>query len=131
VVLDGSTGFVGVLDGWAVTKRPVTELADGDQFYQQVVIDWLKVEGVSVPKVGSVHVYRVDIEGDGVDEVFVSAAHLDESQYATKAGDYSIVLMRQVIGNEAVTKLVVGDIYRSAEREMNFPYTYSLTNLST
>ena len=127
--LDESTGFVGVLDGWDVTKRTVTELTDGEQFYQQAVTDWLKAEGVASPQVDSVHVYRVDIEGDGVDEVFISAIHLDQSQHTTKAGDYSIVLMRQVVGNEAVTKLVVGDIYRSQEPERNFPRTYSLTNL--
>lgn len=121
-------GFVGVVDVWQVTKRPVTELADDDGFYQQAVMDWLKTEGVSAPQVDVVRVYRVDIEGDGVDEVFISATHLDDSQRTTKAGDYSIVLIRQVIGNEAVTKPLVGDVYRSQEPEMTYPRTYSLTN---
>ena len=121
-------GFVGVVDGWEIMKRPVAELSDDEGFYRQTVIDWLKNEGVSTPQVDSVYVYRVDIEGDGVDEVFISAAHLDESQHTTKAGDYSIVLMRQVLGNEAVTKPVVGDIYRSRELEITYPRTYSLTN---
>ena len=126
-VLDGA-GFVGVLNGWDITKRPMTELADGEGFYQQDVIDWLKTEGVSAPQVDSVHIYRVDIEGDGVDEVFMSVSHLDDSQHTTTAGDYSVVLLRQVVGNKAVTKLVVGDIYRSPEPEMTFPRTYTLTN---
>jgi len=121
-------GFVGVVDGWGVTKRPVTELADDAQFYQQAVVDWLKAEGVSAPVVDSIHVYRVDIEGDGTDEVFISASHLDDSRHTTKAGDYSIVLLRQVVGNDAVTKLVVGDVYRSQDLEMTFPRTYSLVN---
>jgi len=120
--------FVGVVDGWDVTKHPVTELSGDGQFYGQVVSDWLIGEGVSSPQVDSIHVYRVDIEGDGTDEVFVSATHLDESQHTTKAGDYSIILMRQVIGNEAVTKLVVGDVYRSQDLEITFPRTYSLAN---
>jgi hypothetical protein len=33
-----------------------------------------------------------------------------------------------VIGNAAVTKLVVGDIHRSQEPESNHPCVYSLTN---
>jgi hypothetical protein len=126
--LDESTRFVGVLDGWDVTKRPVSELLDDEGFYRQAVVNWLKTEGVSAPKVDSIHVYRVDIEGDGVDEIFTSAAHLDVFQHTTKTGDYSIVLMRQVVGNKAVTKLVVGDIYRSQEPERNHPRIYSLTN---
>jgi len=121
-------GFVGVVDGWGITKRPVTELADEGQFYQQAVTDWLEAEGVAAPQVDSLHVYRVDIEGDGTDEVFISASRLDESQHTTKAGDYSILLMRQVIGNEAVTRLVVGDVYHSQDLEITFPRTYSLAN---
>jgi hypothetical protein len=121
-------GFVGVVDGWWITKRPVTQLPDGDGFYQQAVIDWLKAEGISMPQVDSIHVYRVDIEGDGTDEVFISATHLDDSQHTTKVGDYSIVLLRQVVGNDAVTRLVVGDVYRSQEPEITYPRTYSLTN---
>jgi hypothetical protein len=70
----------------------------------------------------------VDIEGDGTDEVFISAAHLDDSQHTTKAGDYSILLLRQVLGNEAITKLVAGDVYRSLEPEITFPRMYSFAN---
>ncbi len=122
------SGLVGVLAGWDVTKRPVTELsADGD-FYRQAVTDWLRAEGVSAPLVDSMQVYRVDLEGDGSDEVFIGATHLVDSQHTTRAGDYSIVLVRQVVGSEAVTRLVVGDIYRSQEPENTFPRTYSLAN---
>jgi hypothetical protein len=126
-VLDES-GFVGVVDGWQVMKRPVQELSGDGEYYQQVVSDWLNSEGVSDPQVDNLHVYRVDLEGDGTDEIFISASHLDSSQHTTKAGDYSIILMRQVAGNEAVTKLVVGDVYRSKELELTFPRTYSLAN---
>ena len=121
-------GFVGVADGWFVTKRSVTELSDDDPFYRQVVADWLGAEGVSFPQVDSVQVYRVDIEGDGTDEVFMSASHLDDSRHTTRAGDYSIILMRQVTGNEALTSLVVGDVYHSREPEITYPRTYSLAN---
>lgn len=122
------SGFIGVVDGWDVTKRPVTELSPNEEFYRQTVIDWLRAKDVSVPQVDSLHVYRVDLESDGTDEVFISATHLDDSQRTTKAGDYSVILMRQVVGDEAVTKLVVGDIYRSQEPEITFPRTYSLAN---
>jgi hypothetical protein len=122
------SGFVAVVDGWTITKRPLTELADEEEFYRQTVTDWLQAEGVQDPQIDAIQVYRVDIEGDGTDEVFISAAHLDDSGHTTRAGDYSIVLMRQVIGDDAVTKLVVGDLYHSREAEITFPRTYSLAN---
>lgn len=123
-----SASFVGTLDGWAVTKRPVSELLDEEGFYRKQVVEWLRGEGISAPEVDSLRIYRVDIEGDGTDEVFISAIHLDDSQHTTRAGDYSIVLLRQVVGNEVVTKLVVGDVYRSQEQEITFPRTYSFAN---
>jgi hypothetical protein len=126
-ILDES-GFVGVVDGWVITKRPATELSDDEQLYRQAVIDWLNAEGVSAPQVDSLQVYRVDIEGDGSDEVFISATHLDDSQHTTKAGDHSVILMRQVVGQDVVTKLVVGDVYHSKDMEITYPRTYSLVN---
>jgi len=121
-------GFVGVVDGWTITKRQVDELSADGEFYQQVVVDWLTDEGVKDPQFDTLRVYRVDLEGDGSDEIFINATHLDESQHTTKAGDYSIVLMRKVIGNEVVTKLVAGDVYDSKELEITYPRTYSLAN---
>ena len=121
-------GFVTVLDGWDITKREVTELSDDNEFYRQAVTDWLASEGVDAPQIGSLQTFRVDIEGDGTDEVFISATRLDDSQHTTKAGDYSIVLMRKVYENAAITKLVVGDIYRSEGLEITYPRTYSLAN---
>lgn len=121
-------GFVAVVDGWAVTKRDVSELSPDLEIYQQAVLDWLKEEGVKDPQLGNLQVFRVDLEGDGSDEIFISATHLDESQHTTKAGDYSVVLMRKVVGNDVVTKLVVGDVYASKELEITYPRTYSLAN---
>jgi len=125
-------GMIAVRDGWNITKRAVTELfVDGSangQFYQQVVLDWLAAEGVAAPRLGVMQIFRVDIEGDGTDEIFISATRLDESQHTTKAGDYSIILMRKVQGNDTVTKLIAGDVYDSQDLEITYPRTYSLAN---
>jgi len=121
-------GFVAVVDGWDVTKRDVAELSADDPLYQQAVIDWLKTQGVDSPEIGDMHVFRVDLEGDGTDEIFISATHLDESQHTTQAGDYSVVLMRKVQGNDVITKLILGDVYDSKEPEITYPRTYSLAN---
>jgi len=121
-------GMVATLDGWIITKRAVAELSADSEFYRQVVIDWLAGKGVNAPQVGSMHIFRVDLEGDGVDEIFISAAHLDDSQHTTKAGDYAVVLMRKVVGNEVVTVPLVADTYSSKDLEITYPRTYSLAN---
>jgi hypothetical protein len=121
-------GMVGVAAGWPVLQRDVEELSSENELYQQSVLAWLKEEGVSAPELGLLHIFRVDIEGDGVDEVFISATHLDDSQHTTKAGDHSVILMRKIVGNDVVTIPVVADIYHSQEVEVTFPKTYSTTN---
>jgi hypothetical protein len=121
------TGFVAVLDGWNIQKRPVSELSAEGEFYQQAVLDWLTTtEGMKEAEIGTLQVIRVDLEGDGTDEIFISATRLDGQ--ITKAGDYSIVLMRKVIENDIVTKLVAGEVYHSKDAELTFPRTYSLAN---
>lgn len=124
------TGFVAVLDGWNIAKHDVTDLSADGQFYQQVVIDWLIDQGVTAPRVGDgdFHVFRLDLEGDGTDEIFISETHLDESGLTTKAGDYSIVLMLKVEGNEDKTVLIAGDLYRGPEIVPTLPQTYSIAN---
>jgi hypothetical protein len=36
--------------------------------------------------------------------------------------------MRQVAGNEVLTRLIVGDVYNSPEPKLTFPRTYSIAN---
>ena len=126
-VLD-EAGFIGVVDGWNITKRAAAELSADVEFYQQAVLDWLADGGVDDPQPGTLQIFRVDVEGDGSDEIFISATRLDKSQHATQAGDYSVVLMRRVAGNDAVTIPLVADIYSSKEIEITYPRTYSLAN---
>ena len=121
-------GFVGVVDGWNVTNREAVELSADGHLYQQAVVDWLTAMGVAALPPNTLQAFRVDIEGDGVDEVFISATRLDESQRTPNAGDYSLVLMRKVVGNDAVTKLVAGDHSNVEQPEMPYPRTFTLAN---
>ena len=121
-------GYVAVRDGWNITKRAVAELSDGDGVYQQAALDWLKAEGVTKPELGDLHIYRVDLEGDGPDEIFISATRYDGSNQVTKTGDHSVILMRKVQGNEVVTVFIAGDVYRGPETATLLPRTYSIAN---
>jgi hypothetical protein len=121
-------GMVGVLHDWTVRQGDVQELSADNEIYKQIILDWLESQGVTSPEIGVIHIFRVDLEADGVDEIFISSTHLDESQHLTKAGDHSIVLMRKVVGNEAVTLPLVTDVYHSQQAEITFPATYSLGN---
>jgi hypothetical protein len=121
-------GMVAVARGWQVLQRVVAELDPNNELYRQIVRDWLAAEGVAAPQPATLQIVRADIEGDGVDEIFISATHLDGSQHMTRSGDYSVVLMRKVSGNEVLTLPIVGDVYTSAEEELTYPRSYTLAN---
>jgi hypothetical protein len=118
-------GMVAVVHGWPVLQRDVHELSPDNEVYQQAALDWLTAQGLSTPELGTLHVFRVDLEGDGADEIFIGATHL-ENQHMVKPGDYSVILMRRVQGSEVITLPVVAEIYRS--QETTLPRTYSLGN---
>lgn len=113
-------GFVGVVDGWNVTKREVGELSSEAPFYQQAILDWLATQGISSPQIGEIHIQRVDLEGDGTNEIFISSSRLGMAQHVAKEGDHSVILMRKVQGNEAVTTFITGNVYRGTETACSF-----------
>ncbi len=122
--------LIGVKQGWDVTYRPGEEVPVNTPVYYAAVADWLVSQGFTLPAVGISRILRVDLEGDGVEEVLISAAHFrDESGHMAEQGDYSIILMRKLVGDQVLTVPVVADLYTSPTAELTFPFTYSLASL--
>jgi hypothetical protein len=121
---------IGVAQGWDVTHRLWEDIAVDTPVYYGAVTGWLFSQGITLPNVQITRILRVDLEGDGVDEVFISATHFeDESGHMAGEGDYSIILMRKIVGSEVSTVPVVADLYTAQTAELNFPYTYSIAGL--
>lgn len=121
-----SEALVGTSGDWSVLPRPPQELPNDTPVYQKTVADWLIEQAPSQPIVNISRIWRVDIEGDGTDEVFINASRFAEpSGHNVGPRDYSVVLMRKVSGNSVVTIRVVGDYYSEAATN-RFPSRYSL-----
>ena len=67
---------------------------------------------------GSSNILRVDLDGDGEDEVLISATNYlskDESvPMRSPAGSYSMVLLRRVIAGKVETQLIKGEFHPKA-----------------
>lgn len=121
---------IGVKQGWNVTYRPWRDIAVTTPVYYRAVADWLLSQGFTLPVVEISRILLVDLEGDGVDEVLISASHFeDESGHMAEQGDYAVVLMRKLVGANVVTVPMVADIYTSPTAEQVFPFTYLLAGL--
>ena len=98
---------IGVSGTWDLFPQAVEVLATENQTYKDITRELIAEFGIDDPDPQLLQVLRVDLEGDGVDEVLVVAERLQAGGLAgAQAGDYSIVYLRKVIGNE-VQQLVL------------------------
>jgi hypothetical protein len=99
---------VGVATGADLQPRPVAEI-DSAPAHVTSVEDWLISEGVNDPDVSIDRVLRVDVDGDGVDEVFIEASKIEnpDELLGEPAGSYSVLLYRWVDTDDDVQVTVI------------------------
>jgi hypothetical protein len=118
-------GVIGLAAPWnALPRKPV--IVDATQpVYMDAVRDFLKSRGIAGPKVRITRILRVDLDGDGEEEVLISATNYfteDTSDHLTAPfpeapmeppprGSYSIVILRRVVAGKVQTQLMAGELY--------------------
>jgi len=111
-------GVIALAAPWnALPRKP--RIADTtQQVYVDAVRDFLKTKGIDQPKVKIHNILRVDLDGDGEDEVLISATNYfrkDESvPMRSPAASYSMVLLRRVVAGKVATQLIEGEFYPKA-----------------
>ena len=110
---------IAVSGDWNAMPRIPQPLNANDSAYRQVVANLLRQHGLLNPKINILQLLRVDLEGDGVDEVLISATHLagglnrpdGPMAIRVKPGDYSFVVLRKVVGGKVRDIVLTGDYY--------------------
>ncbi len=122
----GSESAVGVSGDWPVLPRIPMELSTDLEVYLRAITAWQIEQAPSMPIPVIDKIWKVDVEGNGTDEVFINGTRFAEpTGHNVEPRDYSVVLMRTVIGSDVVTVQLVGDYY-SETIENQFPWTYNL-----
>ena len=109
-------GVIALSAPWnALPRKP--QIADPtQQVYIDTVRDFLKDRSISDPKVKITRILRVDLDGDGEDEVLINATNYftednDVSSDTPAHGSYSIVLLSRVVAGKVQTELVAGQVF--------------------
>ncbi len=136
----------------AAELHPIVEVQDGYLFgsnalprkpkvidttqkaYVDVVRDFLETKEIKQPKVKIDSILRVDLDGDGEEEVLISVANYfakaDRVPMRSPAGSYSMVLLRRVVAGKVETRLVAGEFhpkaYVSKEGSFDAPSIYKV-----
>lgn len=100
---------------WNALPRKPRSADVTQQVYVETVREFLKQRGLANAKIKISQILRIDLDGDGEDEVLISA-----TDYGTAAGEvpsnspgnsYSVVLLRRVVAGKVKTQLVAGEFY--------------------
>ena len=111
-------GVIALAAPWNALPRKPRISDTTQQVYSDAVRDFLKTKGIEQPKVKIEDILRVDLDGDGEDEVLISATNYfskdDRLPMRSPAGSYSMVLLRRVVAGKVETQLVEGEFHPKA-----------------
>jgi hypothetical protein len=111
-------GVIAIAATWNALPRKPRVMDTTQAVYVDAVRDFLKTKGIEQPKVKIDNILRVDLDGDGEDEILISATNYfskdDSVPMRSPAGSYSMVLLRRVVAGKVETQLVEGEFYPKA-----------------
>jgi hypothetical protein len=111
-------GLIAIAAPWNALPRKPSVADTTQQIYIDAVRDFLKTKGIEQPKVKIDSILRIDLDGDGEEEVLISATNYfrkdDHVPMRSPAGSYSMVLLRRVVAGKVETQLVEGEFYAKA-----------------
>lgn len=106
---------IGSAAKWNPMPRPVKEISKTDATYLKIVGDFARSKGIIKPIAKISQGFRVDLDGDGIEEVLLAATNYKSGIMArTYAGDYSFLLLRKVVGGKPQNILIGGEFYPKA-----------------
>jgi len=123
-------GSIAVAAPWNAMPRVPKKQDTTQPVYQKAVAEFLVSKKIHDPKVHITQIVRIDLDGDGEDEVLISATNYftkdDAVPHGSPANSYSCVLLRRVVGGKVETLLVDGEFYPKAA-EFNAPNAYRIS----
>ena len=120
---------VGTSAKWKVLPREVKQMSLTDKTYLGIVSGILKAKGLTKSKARIEQAVRVDLDGDGTEEVLISAtSYVGNPQPSAKAGDYSFVLLRKIVGGKA-QNIIISEQYIKKAIEFGAPTKFEISSV--
>jgi hypothetical protein len=107
---EGEDDLIGVNGSWNAQPRLPKIQNTGQQEYRAVVSDYLKGVGIRNPKIIIFQLLRVDLDGDGTQEVLIAANNEEKPGIFMGKGDFSLVLLRRFARGRAQTIPIISEV---------------------
>lgn len=104
--------MIAVTGGWNAVPRKPKRFLTNQKVYHEAAAAFLRDRGVAKPDVRLTQVIRIDLEGDGVDEVLVAGTRRRTADPGgVEPGDYSFVFLRKLVAGKVATVALLADIH--------------------
>ena len=114
---------------WDPVPRLVTEIKSDSPLYRKIISEYLVSKGLARPTVKIQQIYKVDLEGDGTDEVLIRATNYADFGPSAKKGDYSFVLVRKLDRGKVRNIELTGD-FIAKDVEFGAPNRHELSAIA-
>ncbi|NJK81736.1 MAG: hypothetical protein HC914_18390, partial [Chloroflexaceae bacterium] len=109
---------IAVSGDWNAMPRVPTLTSTEQEVYQQAAAEVLRGLGLETDDIRLEQVIRIDLEGDGSEEVLVTATRISQETgggVLADPGDYSVVFLRKLVGETVETSIVEQQVYPLAQ----------------
>jgi hypothetical protein len=99
---------------WNPLPRKPKSLEVKDKNNVDLVREFLRERGLKDPVIHVTHAVQIDLDGDGQDEIVISATHYKDGEEIpdeATPNTYSFVMMARSVNGKMETKLVAGEFY--------------------
>jgi len=111
-------GVIAIAAPWNALPRKPKVTDPTQKAYVDAVREFLETKEIKQPEVKIDNILRVDLDGNGEEEVLISATNYcgepDRVPMRSPAGSYSMVLLRRVVAGKVETQLVAGEFHPKA-----------------
>ena len=122
---------IAIAADWNPMPRLVKTADTKQDVYVKAVRELLIAQGITKPVVKITQHLRVDLEGDGKDEVLLAVTHYPAAEgegsapTSAGAGNYSFTALRRLVGGKVVTQILEGEFYEKAT-DFSAPNVHSI-----
>ncbi len=129
--LDVKEGLaIGADLNWNPVPRAPRAINLNDKTYLKVVSDILRLKGVPGAKVKIEQAVKVDLDGDGVDEVVLTASNYGGNiQPRAAVNDYSFVVVRKIVAGK-VRNIFIAEEYIKKKIEFGAPSRFEVSAIA-
>jgi hypothetical protein len=128
---DGETGTaIGAGLTWNPVPRKPSAINQNDKTYLKIVADILRAKGVPPSKAKIEQAVRIDLDGDGRDEVLLTASSYGGNiEPRANANDYSFVLLRKIVGGKAKNIIIIEE-YVKKKIQFGAPNRFEISSIA-